>query len=543
MLLTNTLYLMHVLLAWGALSASGLGGLGFVAYVPFVLASLRHKTKKGVFFFPYAYGFLAQWLLLYWLMYINRPAGVSSFTAFMIGLITPTLLSGYLALWSVLLAITIRMLNRRGAYPVLLGVPAVTAGLEWVRGWFLTGFPWNYIGHSMGRMPVLVQAADLGGEALVSYFVMLMSVVLTFIVAAALRMEFCGARRDFGDRRVAFAATVGVLIFAGWYGYGVFRMKERVDFRVGPTVALLQGNVAQDIKNDPREMHRRILRNYKDVALAASNDGPIDLMVFPETLLPGAIVEGEANGPWGWVMNFSRLIGCEIVIGNAPQLPAQISDSETAMRFRNRATFLSSDAKVLGAYDKMHLVIFGEYIPAQKYLPRALVEAIIPPALQENSCFPGEGMQVFTASAPKTGVFPAKFGVVICYEDVVATICRDAVRMGAEMLVVVTNEGWYLDTYQMDQHLNMAVFRAVENRVPVLRAANTGISCLIDSTGRITDTVEAGGRRREVQGFLRVAPQIDPRKTIFTALGGWFGALCAVFTLGFCGYAAFVRKP
>ena len=167
------------------------------------------------------------------------------------------------------------------------------------------------------------------------------------------------------------------------------------------------------------------------------------------------------------------------------------------VRRYNSAYFVTPQGRIAGRYDKIHLVIFGEYTPLADVLPFL---KFFRPEVMGPDLTPGKLRRLFDLPVPGG---EAKFGVTICYEDSVADLFSKFVADGAEFMVNITNDGWFRNSTELDEHLAVCTFRAVENRVPIARCANTGISALIAPDGRIAQRIVLpDGRYREVEGTL-----------------------------------------
>jgi apolipoprotein N-acyltransferase len=181
----------------------------------------------------------------------------------------------------------------------------------------------------------------------------------------------------------------------------------------------------------------------------------------------------------------------------------------------NRAFLISSQGETIDVYDKMHLVPFGEFVPFRQalFFIDKLVEIIGDFGL-------GERATVFKLNSNK-------FGVLICYEIIFPDLVRQSVKNGAEYLVNITNDAWFGKTAASYQHISMAALRAVENRIPIIRAANTGISGFIDATGKIRNTTQLFTREFSVSD---IAPNTGPR-TFYSKFGDIFSYLCLLLTV------------
>jgi apolipoprotein N-acyltransferase len=181
---------------------------------------------------------------------------------------------------------------------------------------------------------------------------------------------------------------------------------------------------------------------------------------------------------------------------------------------------------MIGRYDKIHLVPFGEYVPLSNLL-------FFIGSLGEGIGNFKPGKEIFNFSLPQ-----GKFGVLICFEIIFPDLCRRFVKEGADFLVTITNDAWFGRTSAPYQHLSMATFRAIENRVFIARAANTGISAFIDPKGKI---VEQGGIFTEeaINGTIRLSRE----RTFYTLYGDVFAWICCAFSILLLGYAFIQEKP
>ena len=189
-------------------------------------------------------------------------------------------------------------------------------------------------------------------------------------------------------------------------------------------------------------------------------------------------------------------------------------------KYFNSAALINPDGEVIGRYDKIHLVPFGEYIPLKEVF--GFLDTVVP--IGEAS--KGRDFVLFDVNS-------LKFGVLICFEDVFPELARAFVKKGAHFLVNITNDAWYGKTSSHYQHLSASVLRAVENRVFLLRSANTGISCFIDPKGRILARVEEGGEDRFISGYrtLAIGPEIKRGLTVYTRYGEVFLLLVCFLAL------------
>lgn len=405
-----------------------------------------------------------------------------------------------------------------------LGIGALGAciwtALEWTRGWLFSGWGWNGLGVALHEDLAMIQIADFAGV-----------LGLTWLVAFCNLMAVIVVRRivlEFGPQflkgiRWEFSLTMALLALV--FGYGV-----RTLFRgAGETIPLravaLQPNIPQTQKFDPDGEDEILAQLDKLTGLAALLQPSPHLIVWPEAATPRGMFADEVN--YRFVMNQAARGDFNLLLGTldyeldpaAPENPRQY----------NAAMLLSDRGQVRSVYRKMHLVPFGEYLPLRQILPQALGELI-----------PGDldaGTETSVLSLPEPRV---KLGVLVCFEDSLGDLTRGFVQKGAQILVNVTNDGWFGKSVAADQHLANAIFRAVETRRPLLRSANTGVTCLVERTGR----VDRGRLQNFEQGFtpFTIAVPLTRELTFYTRHGDWVGHVSAGITVALMGMLVWKRR-
>ncbi|MFL5327932.1 MAG: apolipoprotein N-acyltransferase [Gemmataceae bacterium] len=423
----------------------------------------------------------------------------------------------------------IRRLDRATNWPLTLTVPIVWTALEFARGRLFGGFSWYFLGHAQHSNAMLLQIADLGGE-----------LMLTFVVAAVNGLVTDVLTRPARTLRVP-CYIVGCLIGLSLI-YGAWQLRQ-ANFDMGPKVALLQGNITQDIRNDAFAGNAQawkdfMVRHFVALADRAATERP-DLIVWPETSLPGE------SGNWYWYfatqpgdmnsipleqrlwieesrVNFGylgRRWGIPSLVGlNA----AEMGPGDAQSRF-NSAVLVDGAGNVRGRYDKMHRVPFGEYVPLQDTMP--WLQKLTPYEGYEYSITAGREFTRFPIeSAGKT----YHFGTLICYEDADTELAREYVRTEpVDFLVNISNDGWFKGTPEHEQHLAVSQFRAVECRRALVRAVNLGISAVIDSNGRVTHLPrETWAKSKAIDGVVVANVPIDHRHSYYARWGDWLPWSC-----------------
>ncbi|ROQ91118.1 apolipoprotein N-acyltransferase [Desulfosoma caldarium] len=421
---------------------------GWIALVP-LLVHVAKLSLGTAFSLGFLAGFIHHLTTLSWITYVVTHYGNLPLT---VAAAVLCLLCAYLALYpAIFFAVAQRWQGSQGL--AIWGLPCLWIALEWGRAHLLTGFPWTNVGYTQTTVTPLVQTADLAGVYGVGWLVVLGNTVLARLVKGRV-----------GLRHVCAAALCAALFVA----YGLWREKSFENPHQNAAhplhVALIQGNIDQSVKWDP-EYQEATLNIYWNLSQAALEEKPVDLLVWPETAAP--FFYGYEDTPTRRLHDIAASVQVPILLG----IPWVIPDGASP-RLQNRAVLLHHDQGIVAFYAKRHLVPFGEYVPLKRVL--FFVEKLVAAA---GDFVPGRGPSVF----PFKDTF---LGLLICYEAIFPELARDAVRHGARVLVNLTNDAWFGRTAAPYQHLDIARWRAVENRVPLVRCANTGISAIFDPTGK-----------------------------------------------------------
>lgn len=550
--------------------------LAWVAMVPFVLAcrpEVRPRTLALVAWFVGT----AYWLTnIYWI----APITIAGWLA----------MGVYLALLWPLLALAIRCC-RACNIPMALALPILVVGAERLQGFPLGGFFWRLLGHSQYAYLTLIQIADLFGVAGVSFLVaavngVLADWVLWWMVGGwhphaqlgdglsnTPSLKGTGEPRGVASARTLTVTTATVILMvAGTFGYGHWRIKQATEAVTdGPLVAALQSNVPQSVKNSHMasdELFAELLEMSRAAAAAGA-----ELIAWPETMVQ-AYLQPEL---WRYFEdpNEDRAFH-EALIAHATNTAYLLvgayggeimKDSQGKLyvgQYNAAYLYRPDGTKDPNRYDKIHLVLFGEYIPFRRsfhWLYQQLKRFAPEEYNYDYSLEHGKHYTVYEMATPIRGVdsnvasrkseSTYRFGTMICYEDAIPYIARNFAldekgRKRVDWLVNISNDGWFVrfldkpprvvPSTELPQHAAICVFRAVENRLPVLRGVNTGISCLIDSSGRIRNDPIASSegfppqamRRTGLSGWLLEKMPIDNRVTFYSRHGQWLDTGCAV---------------
>ncbi|HTG02121.1 MAG TPA: apolipoprotein N-acyltransferase [Nitrospirota bacterium] len=471
--------------------------LAWFGFVPFFIALDGPGPGSG-FRAGFVLGCVYFAGALYWLpASIHTYGGIPLSAAILAALLLCMVFSLYYAVFGAVAA------HLRRVRPALffIAAPVVWTALEFARAHLFTGFPWLLIGCSQYRSLPLIQIADLTGIYGVSFLIVLVNASIA---------DAIGGKKTLRPLAIAAACLAAVLI----YGYGKLRVPEQSG---GLTISLVQANVEQHRKWDPA-YRDEVVSAYRRLTQDALSSHP-DLVIWPETSTPFYF-----NGP----DNDSRKLSGELALFVQHQRVPLLFGSPTCSRLPSRriiawnsALLLAADGRPLAEYRKMHLVPFGEYAPfkGMPFFSEKLVQGA-------GDFEPGTEYTVMKLPARTAGQADTAFGAVICYEIIFPDLVRRFVANGASLIATITNDGWFGKTAAPYQHFAAAVFRAVENRVPVARAANTGISGFIDSRGRILAATDIF---KEAQVTASVRPGTE--KTFYTRYGDMFAYGCALVAL------------
>jgi apolipoprotein N-acyltransferase len=328
--------------------------------------------------------------------------------------------------------------------------------IEWVRGWILGGFPWVGLGYSQYRAIYLIQFAEFTGVYGVSALIVMVNAVV-----------HSGFRRWRGGETPSTKAMItltGLLVVLVAWGFWRVRTLEATGVSGSLRVGFIQGNVPQDVKWEPAYQDATIDRYQKLTDLAVADGAR--LVVWPEAAVPFFFQEESERRER--ILEIARRHRIWLLVGS----PA-FSHQGGELFLYNRAYMVTPEGSADRYYDKIELVPFGEYVPLARLL--FFVHKVV------------EGISEFRAGSDPVVFQTASgdFGVLICYEGIFPALTRRFVARGADFLVNITNDAWFGRTSAPYQHLSMVAVRAVENRVPIVRVANTGFSAMVEADGRI----------------------------------------------------------
>ncbi len=347
-----------------------------------------------------------------------------------------------------------------------LGACAWVTG-EWIRGWLLGGFGWNGLGVALHQSLAMIQIADVVGIYGLTWLVAFTNLMAVNIVARIVR--------EFGPeflKRIRWEFSMTMAMIAGVFAYGVRAILAPAGGTTVPVkIAAVQPNIPQHEKwnRTLEDENMRKLGQLTDVAAAFAPD----LLLWPEAATPRGMFADQES--YNFVVEQAEKGKFALLIGSVD------ADQVTGEDF-NVAAMVTEEGARHEVYRKMHLVPFGEYLPLRKSFP---LFAMIAGDLVPSDFTTGKEYTVFQLKEPAVRV-----SALICFEDTVGNLTRRFVLNGADLLVNITNDGWFAETEAAEQHLANAIFRAVETRRALVRCGNTGVTCGVDSLGRVNRWIE-----------------------------------------------------
>jgi apolipoprotein N-acyltransferase len=469
----------------------GIPGLPFAALAPLVALALGSEGARDAAFRGFLAGTAANFLLFYWIAYTVAVPGKLGWAP---GILAALLVSAYVAVYVSAACWAAFRLAARFGESGLWAFPFAWVGLEYARSVLFTGFPWLILGYGLSESPALRQAADMAGVPGLGFLLAVSGVALH-------RTGTLMARRSW--RACAAPAAVFIAVPSFLFAYGSWRnaAADRLPAARTLRVAVAQGGIDQSLKWNP-EFQAGTVAVYRSLSGEAAAAGA-EVIVWPETAAPFFYGwEAELSGE---IDRIAADAGIPLVFG-APWF-----DPSGGGKYFNSVFLLDGRGVPRGRYDKRHLVPFGEYIPL-----RPVLFFLKKLTAGEGDFSAGTGPALFRVDGGDAGAS-------VCYEALFPGIIRDGVRGGAAWLVNVTNDAWFGDTVAPRQHLAMARMRSVEFRRPMVRAANAGISAVIDATG--ASVAELGLFRR---GIVAGAVRPGSGETLYAKSGAIFEISCAI---------------
>lgn len=474
------------------------GWLAWIAVVPLLVDLQKSQSYKQAFLIGALFGYLFLFCAVYWLkevIWFAMP-------------MVPLLYVPFFGLWAVGARYLIREHLEKRPLLLCLLLPAAWTVLEWARTEVPDiGLGWHLLAYTQAPQPLLTQAANLAGAYGVSFLICAVNTA----VFLALEMR----RRRERYRLLALGLLIFLLNLC-YGGFSLMRWNEKPEwFRAG----VVQANISQAEKWQP-ELKELVLEKHMKLSEIMGNEKP-DVVIWPEAAYPDFLNEEINATP---IPALARSMRTPFLIGSLRR--------EAGEKYYNSVFLINKQGSIAGSYDKIKLVPFGEYIP---FGPLFNIFRPYAHAMGVSDFAFGKEHTVFSIPA-KNGSRNISASVLICFEDIFPGVAREFVKRGAELLVVITNDAWFGVSPAAQQHFNAAVFRALENGVPVVRAANTGVSGFIAANGEIEDIFKnQNGRPIFTTGTLN-RPMALLKKTTFYQKGGWLFPQFCLILLAFMAY-------
>lgn len=457
--------------------------LAFFALAPLlcaVVSAPRWSSALGL-------GWLA--LTLTWLINVPWVVAVMELHGgipFAIGVFFYVTLAVVLGFYGGLFTLLVYWVRPGARFLPWLLIPVAWAAVEYGRSHLLGGFPWHLLAVAVIDLPFVQIARFIGPYALGS-LILVPSVVLAWNVLQSWPRQ----------RPILSIAAIGIylIVWGGLGGLLMVRERERMEGEPKIPVALVQPNISQSMRWDHDllfDIFARMIGMTEEAVEAGAK-----VIVWPESTVPQVFATTDFYRET--IEQISGGAGVDIILGSVAEDP----DDPSSLW---NSAYVVSDGEIRGRYDKLRLVPFGEYVPLRKVL--FFAEKLV----HEVGDF-----RFGTNDEPLQGVW--RYGPAICYEVVYPAIPAQQVRNGAELLVTITNDGWFGRTAAPWQHLHQARLRAVETNRYLLRAATTGVSALVDPTGRIVDSLGM-----EQQGVILGSAAARTGKSVYVRFGDWFAA-------------------
>jgi len=529
-------------LYWAALPPLGIAILGFVAPVAWIrLIRFRRLPGRAPYWTLYLVGVL--WFLAMF-HFLRLPHWSTS--------IAWVLAALYFGMYLPIFIALCRVAVHRLKISVVLAAPVVWTAIELAKEYVLTGCSAAALGHTQYETLELIQIADLAGAHGVSFLLMLIAAAIgrTIPLSRVARPMPLPCDRRPVIWPLAVAAIV--LTFAWFYGTArITGIKSSLADEKKPQwrVVLIQGNIDSQIKSDP-EMLERVQDEYEQLTRTAVKEvDNYDLIVWPETMFRYPIISEFPNDDGYTPMSiygdgYQRLnrlredVGRPMLLGiDHLYINRNLPPEKQIEHFWNSAILVLPNGYINGTYNKQHLVICGEYMPLARQFPWLM--NFTPLSVNMS---PGTRAQSLIVPPRNERERPLRIAPNICFESYLSRVIRGQVNEliarseSPDVMVNVTNDGWFYGSSQLDLHLINAVFRAVECRRPFLIAANTGISAVIAPTGQIVEQAE---RRTSTHIVADVTP--SQRSSVYLRTGDIFSGICLAASIGF-GLAGFTGR-
>lgn len=480
---------------FGSVVMPDLGFIAWFALVPLLFA-IRHASWRRAFVLTFFSAVVWYLISLFWLYpALTVYGGLSAVTSISMLLLLMIILGAFIALAPLFAA----LIEERAGVKRCWTLPVLWVAIEFLRHYFpANGFPWGNITNTQFSYLPIIQSVDLLGIWGLMFLMILFNVWISEALASIDRING-------GEKLSRSLTVVTMVLFILNAGYGYFRVTQvgiqQAD-EIKIRVASVQGNIPQEVKWREGLEHEQLSPLIRLTKMLSGSG--VDLMIWPEASYPFIIPESAASMPVSTLGldGFKSAKDVYLLFGALTGIPSHEGNPPV---FFNSMYLADKSGALLGKYSKVHLVPFGEYVPYKKLLffARKLVAPV-------GNFEHGRSFEpLFTDQF--------QIGGLICYEDLFPYIARKQTALGANILTVVTNDAWYGNTSAAYQHLALSVFRAVENRRWLVRSANTGISAVIDPSGKVMSST---GLFED--GLIVANAGLRSEKSVYTLTGDVF---------------------
>ncbi len=468
------------------------GFLSALVWIP-MLSLINKRTNKDIFRFFFIFGFSATLGTVYWIGNVVPPG---LWALVLIGLF---LICSYFALFYSIIGLWAKYLIRTWSYKSLIFLPPLWAILEYIQGLGEISFPWNAIAYTWGNYLPLIQGLSVVGIYGYSFLILEIGVTIFLLLKYGIKDRFT----LYVNISVSF---IVILLFIN----GLFFKKENTNASKA-TVSIIQSNIDQLVKWDEAFLDSTVSVNIEMTKKACKiSDKKPDLIIWSETSLPMYIKKRPVF--LNRIYNLSKEINTPLLLGSLDY--ERVDTKYKDINFYNCAFFLKSDTSNMLVYKKNKLVPFSEYLPFSGIIPILnLVD------LGEADFSQGTEQKIYSSGK-------IHFSPSICYEIIYPNFIRNMVKSGANLLVNITNDGWFGRSSAPFQHLNIARFRCIENNISLARCANTGISAIIKPNGVIEKSTKIMNRE-----ILNGKVILSNNPTFYSKHGNWLVIVCLLIFL------------
>ncbi len=469
---------------------------GFAIYFALVplLFALEGKGLSDAFKIGYLFGLVSNSLLLFWIGWATVPGAVAALVL--------------LCLYTAFLTWFYALIHRKWGTSSLFFLPFLWVAMEYVRSLTEISFPWLNLAYTQTYYLKLIQYASFTGNYAVSFWIVCLNLTIYLIIKY---------KRKIVLAVTIFAALIILPYIHGWHEFRVLgsAMSEKTE-QGCVRIALLQGSIEPKVKWDQRFLDYNI-RTFIDMSKEAAKED-LDLILWPETAAPCYLASESFY--MDEVQATSDLLNTPLLVGTNDYE----FNEEGRILYYNSAFLFKPKGGYPQIYNKIHLVPFSEKIPYDEKL--RISDKV---QLGQSDFSSGRDLTIF--QIPK-----GRFATLICFESVYPDLVRDFVREGTVFLVNITNDGWFGKTHGPFQHAQIAVFRAIENRISIARCANTGVSMFIDPLGRVKKATKIYIRTTAID---QIPSKL--KDTFYTRHGDWFAQGCFLVGL-FAILASLIKR-